>query len=96
MLSYKARDVTQGEEFLQIDVLCESMDTPPRQTSLVYEMGTSDQGDLTPQSPSMPHSPVGSDVDSGCWIRDFVVTERESITCSEDYCTLSTSHTYTI
>ncbi|XP_056125544.1 uncharacterized protein LOC130103323 [Rhinichthys klamathensis goyatoka] len=95
-LSYKARDVTQGEESLQIDILRESTDTPPQQTSLVYEMGTSDQGDPTPQSPSMPHSPVGSDVDSGCWIRDFAVTERGSITCSEDYCTLSSSHTYAI
>ncbi|KAK7123396.1 hypothetical protein R3I93_021728 [Phoxinus phoxinus] len=95
-LSGKDRDVMQGEESLHIDIVRESTDTPPQRTSLVYEMGTSDQDDPTPQSPSMPHSPVGSDVDSGCWIRDFAVTERGSITCSEDYCTLSSSHTYAI
>ncbi|CAM4723845.1 unnamed protein product [Leuciscus chuanchicus] len=96
MRSGKVRDVMQGEESLQIDILRESTDTPPQQTIIVYEMGTSDQDDPTPQSPSMPYSPVGSDVDSGCWIPDFVVTERGSITCSEDYCTLSNTHTYTI
>ncbi|XP_051737439.1 interleukin-4 receptor subunit alpha isoform X2 [Ctenopharyngodon idella] len=82
MLSGKVRDVMQGEESLQIDILTESTDTPPQ---LTYE--TNNQEDLT--SPSMPHSPVWSEVDSGCWIRDFVPTERGSITCSEDYCTLS-------
>ncbi|KAK9953024.1 hypothetical protein ABG768_017050 [Culter alburnus] len=89
MLSGKVRGVMQGEESLQIDVLTESTDTPP-QLTLVYE--TSDQDDLTPQSPSMPHSPVWSEVDSGCWIRDFVPTEGGSITCSEDYCTLSNTY----
>ncbi|XP_042607813.1 interleukin-4 receptor subunit alpha-like isoform X2 [Cyprinus carpio] len=93
MLSGKMRDIMQGEESLQIDILTESTDTPPQPTSLDYEdMGEIDEH----ESPSMPQSPVGSEVDSGCWIRDFVTTERGSITCSEDYCTLSGSHTYAV
>ncbi|XP_016092366.1 interleukin-9 receptor [Sinocyclocheilus grahami] len=92
MLSGKMRDIMQGEESLQIDILTESTDTPPQPTSLNYE----NMGEINEhESPSMPQSPVGSDVDSGCWIRDFI-TERESITCSEDYCTLSNSHTYAV
>ncbi|XP_067290726.1 interleukin-4 receptor subunit alpha [Pseudorasbora parva] len=91
MLSGKTGDVMQGEESLQIDILTESTDTPPHLT-----MGTDNQDDPTPQSPCMPQSPVGSEVDSGCWIRDFVATERGSITCSEDYCMLSNSHTNAI
>ncbi|ROI16426.1 hypothetical protein DPX16_4460 [Anabarilius grahami] len=89
MLSGKVSGVMQGEESLQIDILTESTVTPP-QLTIVCE--TSDQDDLTPQSPSMPHSPVWSEVDSGCWIRDFVPTEKGSITCSEDYCTLSNTY----
>ncbi|XP_016314267.1 interleukin-9 receptor-like [Sinocyclocheilus anshuiensis] len=93
MLSGKMRDMMHGEESLQIDILTESTDTPPQPTSLNYEnMREIDER----ESPSMPQSPVGSDVDSGCWIRDFVTTERGSITCSEDYCTLSNSHTYAV
>ncbi|RXN07438.1 interleukin-9 receptor-like protein [Labeo rohita] len=91
VLSGKMRDIMQGEESLEINILTESTDTPSRPTSLDYEkMGEIDEH----ESPSMPQSPVGSEVDSGCWIRDFITTERGSITCSEDYCTLSTSHTF--
>uniref|UniRef100_A0A671RIK4 Uncharacterized protein n=1 Tax=Sinocyclocheilus anshuiensis TaxID=1608454 RepID=A0A671RIK4_9TELE len=68
MLSGKMRDMMHGEESLQIDILTESTDTPPQPTSLNYEnMREIDER----ESPSMPQSPVGSDVDSGCWIRDF-------------------------
>ncbi|XP_051538006.1 interleukin-4 receptor subunit alpha isoform X1 [Myxocyprinus asiaticus] len=95
MLSGKVSDVMQ-EESLQIDILTESPDTPPQPTTLMNEtMGMTDPFDPMPQSPSMPHSLVGSYVDSGCWIRDIMTTERGSITCSEDYCTLS-QHTYGI
>ncbi|XP_059381108.1 interleukin-9 receptor-like isoform X1 [Carassius carassius] len=93
VLSGKMRDIMKGEESLQIDILTESTDTPLQPTSLDYEnLGELDEH----ESPSMPQSPVGSEVDSGCWIRDFVTTERGSITCSEDYCTLSSSHTYAV
>ncbi|XP_058620964.1 interleukin-9 receptor isoform X2 [Onychostoma macrolepis] len=93
MLSGKMSDIMQGEESLQIDILTESTDTPPQPTSLDYEnMGEIEEHEC----PSMQQSPVGSEVDSGCWIRDFVTTERGSITCSEDYCTLSNSHTYAV
>ncbi|KAK2870380.1 hypothetical protein Q8A67_024772 [Cirrhinus molitorella] len=87
-LSGKMQDIMQAEESLQIDILTESTDTPPQLTTFDYET----TGEI--ESPSMPQSPVGSEVDSGCWIRDFVTTERGSITCSEDYCTLSNSHTF--
>ncbi len=93
MLSGKMRDILQGEESLQIDILTESRDTPPQPTSFDYKnVREIDEH----ESPSMPQSPVSSEVDSGCWIRDFVSTERGSITCSEDYCTLSNSHTYSV
>ncbi|XP_056306701.1 interleukin-9 receptor [Danio aesculapii] len=96
-MSGKMCDVMQGEESLKIDRLTECTATPLQQTVLDYEkMGVIDRQDATPPSPSMPHSPVGSEVDSGCWIRDFVPTEGGSITCSEDYCTLSSIHTYSI
>ncbi|XP_043082265.1 interleukin-4 receptor subunit alpha isoform X2 [Puntigrus tetrazona] len=89
-LSGNLRDIMQGEESLQIDMLTESTDTPPQPTSLYC----GSLGEM--ESPRTPQSPVGSEVDSGCWIRDFVTTERGSITCSEDYCTLSSAHTYTV
>uniref|UniRef100_A0A8C2BKT0 Uncharacterized protein n=1 Tax=Cyprinus carpio TaxID=7962 RepID=A0A8C2BKT0_CYPCA len=85
--SGEMRDVMQGEESLQIDILTESTDTPPQPTTLDYEK----MGEINERE-----SPVGSEVDSGCWIRDFVTTERGSITCSEDYCTLSNSHIYAV
>ncbi|XP_059391273.1 interleukin-9 receptor-like isoform X2 [Carassius carassius] len=89
MRSGKMRDVMQGEESLQIDILTESTDTPLQPTTVDYEdMGEIDEH----ESPSMPQSPVGSEVDSGCWIRDFATTGRGSITYSEDYCKLSNSH----
>lgn len=74
----------QGDEALQIHIVTENDDTPPKQMTEEHES--------TP-----PQSPVGSEVDSGCWIRDVMATERGSITCSEDYCTLSHSlHTYAV
>ncbi|XP_016327474.1 interleukin-9 receptor-like [Sinocyclocheilus anshuiensis] len=92
-LSGKMRDVMQGEESFKIDILTESTDTPPQPSTLDFEnMGEIDEN----ESRSMPQSPVGSEVDSGCWIRDFTTTERGSITCSEDYCTLSNSHIYAV
>ncbi|KAI7792362.1 interleukin-4 receptor subunit alpha [Triplophysa rosa] len=84
LLSGKMRDVMQGDEALHIDIVTENDDTPPKQMT--------DEHESTP-----PQSPVGSEVDSGCWIRDVMATERGSITCSEDYCTLSHSlHTYAV
>ncbi|XP_016379859.1 interleukin-4 receptor subunit alpha-like [Sinocyclocheilus rhinocerous] len=92
-LSGKMRDVMQGEESLKIDILTERTDTPPQPSTVDFEnMGEIDVN----ESRSMPQSPVGSEVDSGCWIRDFATTERGSITCSEDYCTLSNSHIYAV
>lgn len=92
LLSQKVSDIMQGEETLQIDILIENKDTPPPLTTLDYEMmETTDEQNSTTNSPSMPHSPEGSEVDSGCWIRDVMATQRGSITCSEEYCTLSQS-----
>lgn len=86
-------DVIQGEEALQIDIVTENEDTPPKQTYIDDEMtGTTNECKATPSQ-----SPMGSEVDSGCWIRDVMTTERGSITCSEDYCTLSDSlRTYSV
>ncbi|XP_055038972.2 interleukin-4 receptor subunit alpha isoform X1 [Misgurnus anguillicaudatus] len=90
--SQKVSDIMHGEEALQMDILIENKDTPPPLTTLEYEMMEMTDGQRsTPKSPSMLHSPEGSEVDSGCWIRDAMATQRGSITCSEDYCTLSQS-----
>ncbi|XP_051543036.1 interleukin-4 receptor subunit alpha-like isoform X1 [Myxocyprinus asiaticus] len=93
LLSGELRNIMQGEESLQIDILTESPDTPPQPTTLTEMMEMTSEP--MPQSFSIPHSLVGSEVDSGCWIRDITTTESGSITCSEDYCPLS-QHTYGI
>lgn len=90
LLSGKMTDVIQGEEALQIDIVTENED---KQTHIDDEMtGATNECEAT-----LSQSPMDSEVDSGCWIRDVMTTERGSITCSEDYCTLSDSlRTYSV
>ncbi|TRY94863.1 hypothetical protein DNTS_026282, partial [Danionella cerebrum] len=92
VMSDKVCDVIKEEESLQIDLLAEVSLTLPQPIKCDYEnMVMAKDSPRMHHFPNMPYSPVGSEGDSGCWIREFGVEERGSITYSNDYCTFTNS-----
>ncbi|KAI4876461.1 hypothetical protein NFI96_034189 [Prochilodus magdalenae] len=97
MLPGIVSELLQGEESLKIDSMVEDTDSASSPSPAHYEKMRSvhDQPENTlitsspATSPSMLLSPAGVELSFSSWINDFTATERGSVTCSEDYCTLS-------
>ncbi|XP_036447183.1 interleukin-21 receptor isoform X2 [Colossoma macropomum] len=102
MLPGIANELLQEEESLKIDSMIEDSDSTPSPSPVHYEKMRSvhDQSEhpfITSAapfvSPSMLLSPAGTEISFSSWLEDFAAAETGSVTCSEDYCTLSHTHT---
>ncbi|XP_007232999.3 interleukin-4 receptor subunit alpha [Astyanax mexicanus] len=95
-------ELLQREESLKIESMIEYSDHASPCSPAGYEKMKS-VGDcseptfITPSGPPASHimlySPAGAELGSGSWLKDFTTVERGSVTCSEDYCTLSPTDT---
>ncbi|XP_017556256.1 interleukin-21 receptor [Pygocentrus nattereri] len=91
-------ELLQGEESLKIDSMIEESDSTPSPNPVHYEKmrsvhDQSEQPFITSAapftSPSMIRSPAGAEISFSSWLEDCAATDTGSVTCSEDYCTLS-------